>query len=225
MTLLLIAVILVTILSSVQGVKVNRYPDYSKLNYKLADVYSGPTFLDRFDYFTEEDPTDGFVHYVDRDAATRMNLTYAGSSSVVLRVDTTDAMATTGRRSVRLESKTSYDDGLFLFDIIHAPYGCGTWPALWLTDGYNWPANGEIDVLETNNRATQGNEVTLHTTEGCEMRVKRKQTGTKQEIMCGNATYSNHGCGVEGRPETAGQGLNDVGGGVSPFDCLRALTN
>jgi hypothetical protein len=35
---------------------------------------------------------------------------------------------------VRLESKTQYGPGLFLFDVKHAPYGCATWPALWLAE-------------------------------------------------------------------------------------------
>lgn len=32
-----------------------------------------------------------------------------------------------------------------------------TWPALWLSDPDNWPTNGEIDVMEQVNQATDGN--------------------------------------------------------------------
>lgn len=32
-----------------------------------------------------------------------------------------------------------------------------TWPALWLSDVYNWPLHGEIDVMEQVNQATSGN--------------------------------------------------------------------
>lgn len=144
-----------------------------------------------------------------------MNLTYVGEDSVVLKVDTSNKNATKGRQSVRLESKTSYDSGLFIFDIIHTPYGCGLWPALWLTDTYNWPENGEIDVVETNNLATEGNAVTLHTTSGCKMNVKRKETGTPNYVTCDNSTHSNAGCGVQGSPRTYGQEMNENGGGVS----------
>ena len=73
-----------------------------------------------------------------------MNLTYASTTSAILRVDTSETDATTGRKSVRIESKNQYDSGLFIFDILHTPYGCGTWPAVWLTDPSNWPMNGEI---------------------------------------------------------------------------------
>lgn len=38
-----------------------------------------------------------------------------------------------GRGSVRIESKKTYNKGLFLVDIKHMPGGiCGTWPAFWL---------------------------------------------------------------------------------------------
>lgn len=67
------------------------------------------------------------------------NLTTATSTSAVVRVDTSvgpssSPDASTGRFSVRLESKVQYNNGLFLFDIKHTPYGCGTWPALWLVE-------------------------------------------------------------------------------------------
>lgn len=153
--------------------------------------------------------------YVNQSTSNSLNLTYVGEDSVVLKVDTSNKNATKGRQSVRLESKTSYDSGLFIFDIIHTPYGCGLWPALWLTDTYNWPENGEIDVVETNNLATEGNAVTLHTTSGCKMNVKRKETGTPNYVTCDNSTHSNAGCGVQGSPRTYGQEMNENGGGVS----------
>ena len=82
--------------------------------------------------------------YVDEAGSMQMNLTYASSTSAVLRVDTSETNAITGRKSVRIESKNQYNDGLFIFDILHTPYGCGTWPAVWLTDPANWPNHGEI---------------------------------------------------------------------------------
>lgn len=126
-------------------------------------------------------------------------------------------MASSGRQSVRIESKRQYNTGLFIFDILHTPYACGLWPALWLTDGANWPDNGEIDVVETNNLATEGNAVTLHTTNGCNMKVKRKQTGEPNYVTCDSNKHSNAGCGVEGESNTYGAELNSAGGGVSPI--------
>jgi hypothetical protein len=134
-------------------------------------------------------------------------------SSVSIRVDNKTRYAPRGRKSVRLESKKGYDTGLFIFDIIHTPYGCGTWPALWLADTYNWPLNGEIDVLETTNRATEGNVVTLHTDKGCSVKGSRKQLGSPQYSTCDDR-HGNAGCAVQARPATYGEEFNENGGGV-----------
>jgi hypothetical protein len=99
------------------------------------------------------DPANGFVHYADPDWAGRyvrrlydegkakadralQNLTPSTATSTFLKVDTSLGVneASTGRLSVRLSSKTTYDKGLFIFDIKHTPHGCATWPALWLVE-------------------------------------------------------------------------------------------
>jgi len=139
-----VIIIAAIIIGAVLGTKSSAYPDYSTLSYTLQDTYSGTDFFDNFDYFTGYDPSSGFVHYVPAETATssEYNLTYASSSSAVLRVDTTDTDASTGRYSVRITSKNQYDSGLFIFDVLNSPYGCSTWPALWLADPSNWPTNG-----------------------------------------------------------------------------------
>ena len=58
-----VAVVVAVIVGAVEGTKANRYPDYTPLNYQLVDTYSGTSFLDRFDYYHDEDPTKGFVQY------------------------------------------------------------------------------------------------------------------------------------------------------------------
>lgn len=140
-----IVALIVLIVAIYFGVHDDSYPDYSPLAYQLQDTYSGETFFDNFDYFTGYDPTYGFVHYVPRETAMspQYNLTYAGADAAVLKVDTKEANASTGRFSVRITSKKQYSSGLFVFDILNTPYGCSTWPALWLTDPSNWPDNGE----------------------------------------------------------------------------------
>ena len=134
--------------------------------------------------------------------------------SVFLKVDTVETNATTGRHSVRLESKKTYNKGLFIFDVKHTPYGCGTWPALWLTDPSNWPAHGEIDVMEATNQGTSGNAMTLHTSSDCSMNVRRNMTGSVDQTDCNKDANSNAGCGVSGNSASFGPDWNKAGGGV-----------
>jgi hypothetical protein len=169
-----------------------------------ADVDEGPTFFDGFDYFTGWDPTHGFVPYVDAEGARAQNLTHiSDEDTAILRVDTSDKNATTGRRSVRILSKKTYTAGLFIFDIIHSPHGCATWPALWLSDLDTWPAGGEIDVMESVNVGDTGNQMTLHTTGGCKIgrHRSRKQTGEVMSNDCYNGTNYNQGVRRSGSGE------------------------
>jgi hypothetical protein len=190
---------------------------------------AGETFFDNFDYFTGYDPTQGRVHYVPSEQAAAYNLTYASSTSAVLRVDTsvnssTVPNADSGRFSVRITSKTQYNvNSLFIFDVLHTPIGCATWPALWLSDPYYWPYHGEIDVMEAVNVVSNAqNQMTLHTSSGCSMGVKRKETGTQLMTSCVNTTNNNAGCGVDAGTNTFGTNLNDAGGAVLALELREA---
>jgi hypothetical protein len=59
----IIVVIVAVIVGSVLGVRANRYPNYSSLDYSLVDTYSGSSFFDNFEYYTDTDPAHGFVQY------------------------------------------------------------------------------------------------------------------------------------------------------------------
>ena len=142
--------------------------------------------------------------------------TLSGDGTAILRVDTSDKNATTGRRSVRITSRAAYTTGLFIFDVLHSPYGCATWPALWLAEIPNWPFDGEIDVMEAVNVGNRGNQMTLHTSKGCKIgkHRKRKETGTAISYDCWNATNANEGCAVHGPVDTFGEAFNNKGGGI-----------
>ncbi|KJZ70750.1 hypothetical protein HIM_09883 [Hirsutella minnesotensis 3608] len=219
---LVVGVAVIAIVIAAVGVTLarkNAYPDYTAVAYALRDTYGGENFFDQFNYFTGFDPAQGFVHYVARPQAQQLNLTYASASTAIVKVDTSvgpqsDPNASTGRFSVRLESKRTYNSGLFIFDVKHTPYACGAWPALWLTDPSHWPDNGEIDVMESINQGTGGNQMTLHTNAGCSMDVKRKMTGQAQQSSCDRNANKNAGCGVVDGNASFGATLNTQGGGV-----------
>lgn len=209
-----VVAIIAIIVGAYEGWKANRYPNYSALDYSLKDSYSGDNFFDNFWYWDTADPTDGFVVYLARANAVWSNLTYATNDSATIKVDTSYNNTVGGRNSIRIQSNNTYNDGLFIFDILHTPYGCGTWPALWLSDSSNWPTNGEIDIMEATNNGTWGNSMTLHTTNDCSMSVKRKETGSVTSTNCYNGTNGNEGCGVKGSDASYGPVFNDNGGGV-----------
>jgi hypothetical protein len=146
------------------------------------------------------------------------------SNTAILKVDNLQKNQTTGRYSVRLTSKKAWDTGLFIFDVFHTPYGCATWPALWMTsaDISSWPASGEIDIMEQVNSGTSGNLMTLHSSDGCSMSVKRQETATILTDNCFNGTNNNAGCGVRNSPATFGPQYNAAGGGVLAMELRSA---
>lgn len=186
--------------------------------YALTDTYERDNFFDAFTPYTEADPTAGFVQYVDYAAAMQNKMIGAVGNygnATYMGVDY-NATSDTGRQSVRITSKASFNKGLFLADIAHMPGGiCGVWPAFWLV-GPNWPSMGEIDIIEGVNGATT-NTMTLHTSSGCSI---------QKSGMSGNANYTdcdtnapeqpkNQGCGVlSNDTSNFGAGFNAIGGGV-----------
>lgn len=45
------------------------FTTFATAEYILQSNFTGPTFLDNFDFYTSWDPTFGYVHYVDRATA------------------------------------------------------------------------------------------------------------------------------------------------------------
>lgn len=79
----------------------------------------------------DDDPTHGYVNYVDRETAKKSGLISSDGSSVYMGVDHTNIAKGRGRDSVRIATKKSYQHGLFITDMSHMAGGvCGTWPAL-----------------------------------------------------------------------------------------------
>ncbi|KAK3997551.1 glycoside hydrolase family 16 protein [Cladorrhinum sp. PSN332] len=229
-----LVLIVIVVVGAVVGVKATKksdhsigtgpYPNYAKLNYALVDTYSPSSFLSQFNYYDGEDPAAGFVQYSSEEEASQRNLTYVSSSanSVIIRADNSPD-ATNGRHSIRLHSKKQYGPGLFIFDVKHTPYGCGSQPAISLADPSNWPENGEIGIM----RGFSGdnwNWMNIFTARGCSMdQVKRKMLGSLSYYGdCSVArTDSVNGCMAQAVIEkdpgfyyTIGKLYNQQGGGI-----------
>lgn len=71
-------------------------------------------------------------------------------------------------------------------------------------------------VAMSNNKGIHGNDMALHTSGGCKMNAKRKETGTAQYWNRLNTANSNAGCSVKGETTTFGKTFNNNGGGVCP---------
>ncbi|KAF2622773.1 glycoside hydrolase family 16 protein [Macroventuria anomochaeta] len=190
--------------------------DLSIAGYALEDDYM-TDFYGAFDFFTAEDPTSGFVKYVDEATARQTNLINASTTvPVEWGVDSTNETPE-GRPSLRLVSKKKYNAGLVVMDVAHMPTGCGTWPAFWMV-GPDWPTGGEIDILEGVNEQTN-NGMTLHTGPNC--KIGPDTSTFAGELITPNCDVNaqnqskNVGCSIE-HPSTDsyGVGLNAIGGGV-----------
>ncbi|EON64227.1 hypothetical protein W97_03457 [Coniosporium apollinis CBS 100218] len=182
--------------------------------YALIDEYLPTNFFDKFNFYTGPDPTWGHVHYKNRSYAQDNGLINTYSDHVRLGVDTTNRwpIGGQGRPSVRISTNATYQHGLFIADIRHMPFGCGTWPAYWmLGQGLeNWPAYGEIDIIEGANLQDK-NRMTLHTSNNCTIAGNNQNS----ELVTPNCWSQAGGCGVRARTtDTYGAGFNTIGGGV-----------
>ena len=183
--------------------------------YVLQDDFSKDTFFGNFTAFTQTDPTNGFVKYIDYDTATSSQIigstTNFGDASY-LGVDYT-TNSPSARKSVRILSNKRFNHGLFIVDISHMPAStCGSWPAFWLLGPDPWPENGEVDIIEGVHMETK-NQMTLHTSAGCSIE-KSGFSGTAETTDCGPSD-DNKGCAISSQDDNSfGSGFNAGGGGV-----------
>ena len=131
-----------------------------------------------------------------------------------------------GRKSVRIESKQTWYQGLFVAEISHMPKSvCGSWPAWWLlgVDG-TWPSSGEIDIMEGVSQRTQS-LAALHVADTSIIDGDNGvQTGITQTNNCNynDAAYGPNknptGCGVLNSQSSFGTGANNQGGVVTAME-------
>jgi hypothetical protein len=98
------------------------------------------------------------------------------------------------------------------------------------SSGPNWPAGGEIDIIEGVNDYTN-NQATLHTNPGCTLSSTNSQTlsisgYTLGGTDCAASTTGNTGCGIRASTNNSfGAGFNANGGGVYASKCLSTRDN
>lgn len=186
---------------------------------RLNDTYSGSTFFDKWDFFTGDDPTHGFVDYVDRTTSESLGLISVdpASQKVIIGIDSKTLVPPTarGRKSVRIESKEFYGSGLFVLDLDHIPGGCGTWPSFWFLGDQSqpWPEFGEFDVIEGVN-GQSFNQVAGHTREGCTFAANPLQKAKQQTSDCTSPGNNNLGCSSFMSDGSFGRPFNSASGGV-----------
>jgi len=87
--------------------------------------------LDLLNNLQDHDPNHGYVTYVDQSTAQSTGLIQSTENAIYIGVDHINMASESGRPSVHLISKKSYNHGLFIADITHMPGGiCGIWSAL-----------------------------------------------------------------------------------------------
>ncbi|PIL25507.1 hypothetical protein GSI_12432 [Ganoderma sinense ZZ0214-1] len=180
-----------------------------------CDSYSGKSFLSGFNHMAIPRPHPRpSVRLSPKRPRSKKNLTFAKGDTLILRADHTTKLSASGpgRDSFRLMSKKTYTNHVSVWNVRHMPRGCGTWPALW-EFGSNWPAHGEVDVVEgVNGHGT--NQMTLHTTSGCTMGGSRKMSGHSVQTNCDVAANGNSGCSVlDKNANSYGLAFNNNGGG------------
>ena len=67
------------------------------------------------------------------------------AGNVLMKVETTPKVSG-NRKSIRIQSKNTYNGGLLILDAAHMPAGCGTWPAWW-SNGISKPPLSPPSVL------------------------------------------------------------------------------
>ncbi|KAF9004233.1 hypothetical protein BDQ17DRAFT_1325630 [Cyathus striatus] len=105
-----------------------------------------------------------------------------------------------GNAVIKVDNMTSIENGPLV------------WPSFWtLGDGGNWPASGEINLIEAIN-LMGNNQVAIHTNPGCTLNSSSSvQTGKMLQSDCLNSA----GCVVvETKSNSYGETFAQAGGGV-----------
>lgn len=187
----------------------------------LSESYVGKDFFSKWNFFTKPDPMHGAVEYVDWSTAEQKELVKADDHAVEFGAERGFATGSTGgtnrgRRSVRIESTTSFNEGLFILTVDHIPTGCGARPSFRMYGADNshpWPVWGEYSILEG---AHTGSRVStsLRTVSGC------NQTSTTADWNWGISKPASN-CDIYARGQLPSQGCSQRG----PLNSMGTIFN
>lgn len=108
----------------------------------LDETYDKTNFFDKWNFFESDysnpdynavDPTSGYVNYRNRGDAERLGLIRQVGDEMRIGVNANNITSWPGigRDSIRIESKSIYNEGLMIARFSHLPKTpCGAWPAL-----------------------------------------------------------------------------------------------
>jgi len=200
--------------------------------YVLTHSYVGEDFFSKWSFFVGGDPTHGTVKFLSFQNASMQGLIHASFDRVFMGTDASEVLLPgEGRKTVRIESNEWFRNGLFVLDLDHAPWGCGSWPAFWMFGEdaqHAWPRWGEYDIVESVHNRTWA-ATTLHTRKDCaQTDVSRTRDfngqgwvpgsyGTNKAKNCfvqAPGEFANQGCGQEQPYGSWGRPLNQAGGGT-----------
>lgn len=198
----------------------SSFASAASANWTQTATVRGADFFNDFEWFTDKDPTNGLVNFQSQSNAKAQNLSFVDGDGHFVMAVSTVPVALEGRNSVRITSKNSYSDGVYVLNVTHVPTGCATWPAFWtVTENIkSWPIGGEIDLLENANDQYPDNLASIHTQSSCTIpNTISDETGSVKYTNCSAYVPSNPGCRVQmdgTSTPTWGKALNRAGGGV-----------
>jgi len=149
--------------------------------YRLDWEASGHAFFDDWDYL-DWDFNHGAAQYLRREQAMAEGVTAAHDTHAILRVG--ERGLPYKRKTAKVRTRKAWKYFLAAVRFEHVPFGCGLWPAFWMSGIYGpWPNNGELDILEYVNDMTS--QTSLHTG----VRNKCKLDGAKLTMPNCTAFY------------------------------------
>jgi hypothetical protein len=91
--------------------------------YKLIKEYSGSSFFDDMEFYSEDDPSHGMVDYVDKRTAQQAGLIGTKNGNAMMKIGYGNGDGV--QKAVRVSTKMTFTGGIMLLDAYHMPTGCG----------------------------------------------------------------------------------------------------